>query len=641
MQDHDEADKATGYSAAADDVKTMDVDLTPPKKRVKSAQISRQVSVEGDMTRDTAADAHHITRERVSPTSDLPATSSSAITEPEIKIEPAEGAPLSASLPAHDTTPVAVKAESDLVGATADSVVEVEDAPAPKKKKTTSASSKSKKGSSTKKASASTSAHAESSTSSRSKVKVEEKAPPAAAPGEEEEEEEEDDALYCICRRRQDDIEGGMIACDRCDQWYHYRCMEITEDDAELVDRFVCPPCHEFTPERTTYKAACARAGCRHAAQTPFSKYCSDRCGVLALSARLAGLKVNRNKQAAAVFEADLRVVAARKTEALTQRTDAFHDVKGEWNRVVAGGLSEGATDAAVQRLGLSGAFALMLSADSAQPIPTVNGADEAAASDESAEQAPANAEGPTNDASSATSLIGLAEQLRLVTRQIAAVDLEKTQINARLDRLDLRSTLLHLVSDRVPTLVAAPSASAPDATDAGEDEEMPDEARPKTKKKKSAKGRSEDADSSSGPLCGYDQRLHWDDPDFDTWAHTDLGRTMLAHDAPLDGELDDAAGPNAVVCSTVKRKCRRHIDWSNLCELALDAEKAALAAQSRILTHSKLELAAAKDRLHAEYDAVQQLAQQQRDGQRKAAEQRDRDMALAVAAHGTRRVVV
>lgn len=640
MQRSDEIDKAVSTGAASDDVETMDVDLTPPKKRVKSAQISRQVSVEGDMTRDTAADAHHITKQRVSSTSGLAAAGSSATTEPEIKIEPVAGAPLSASLPAHDTTPVAVKAESDLLGVTAEPPIEADDVPAPKKKKTTSASSKSKKGSSTKKASASTSAHAESSTSSRTKVKVEEKAPPAAAPGEEEE-EEEDDALYCICKRRQDDIEGGMIACDRCDQWYHYRCMEITEDDAELVDRFVCPPCHEFTPERTTYKAACARAGCRHAAQTPFSQYCSDRCGVLALSARLAGLKVNRNKQAAAMFEADPRVVAARKTEALTQRTDAFYDAKGEWDRVVAAGLSEGATDAAVQRLGLSGAFALMRSADSAQPFPIANGTDPAAANDESAEQAPANAEGPTSDASSATSLIGLAEQLRLVTRQIAAVDLEKTQINGRLDRLDLRSTLLHLVSDRVPTLVAAPSTSAPEATDAAEDEEMPDEARSKTKKKKTTKGRSKDADAGSGPLCGYDQRLHWDDPDFDAWAHTDPGRSMLAHDAPLDGELDDPAGPNAVVCATVKRKCRRHIDWSNLCELALDAEKAALAVQSRILTHSKLELAAAKDRLHAEYEAVQQLAQQQRDGQKKAAEQRDRDMALAVAAHGTRRAAV
>ena len=104
----------------------------------------------------------------------------------------------------------------------------------------------------------------------------------------------------------------------------------------------------------------------------------------------MAGLKVNKNKQAAAVFEADPRVAAARKTEALTQRTDAFHDVKGEWNRIIAAGLSEGATDAAVQKLGLSGAFALMLTADSAGPLPTVNGADEAAANDESAEQASA-----------------------------------------------------------------------------------------------------------------------------------------------------------------------------------------------------------------------------------------------------------
>ncbi len=130
-----------------------------------------------------------------------------------------------------------------------------------------------------------------------------------------------------------------MIMCDRCEQWYHYRCMGITEDDAELVDQFICPPCHAITGEATTYKMACARDGCRRAAGTPFSKYCSERCGVLMVTSRMGGLRVDRGVAGwrgwrGWVWAADRRVEVARKTEGFTVRAEGYG--KG-WRKVQAG----------------------------------------------------------------------------------------------------------------------------------------------------------------------------------------------------------------------------------------------------------------------------------------------------------------
>eukprot|EP01137_Pigoraptor_chileana_P023900 Opistho-2@90972 len=50
--------------------------------------------------------------------------------------------------------------------------------------------------------------------------------------------------LHCLCRRPSRDF---MIACDRCDEWFHGECVRITANDAETMASFVCPPCGETT----------------------------------------------------------------------------------------------------------------------------------------------------------------------------------------------------------------------------------------------------------------------------------------------------------------------------------------------------------------------------------------------------------
>ncbi|GAA5878847.1 hypothetical protein JCM3774_000984 [Rhodotorula dairenensis] len=103
--------------------------------------------------------------------------------------------------------------------------------------------------------------------------------------------EEEDDRLYCICQTLYDP-ERMMIACDRCEEWYHVDCMRIDEDEVELVDLFICPKCELNSPERTTRKSCCARPTCRHPA-VPLSKYCSDYCGIAVAAARLSLLEAD------------------------------------------------------------------------------------------------------------------------------------------------------------------------------------------------------------------------------------------------------------------------------------------------------------------------------------------------------------
>ena len=33
------------------------------------------------------------------------------------------------------------------------------------------------------------------------------------------------------------------MGCDRCQNWYHGRCVGILQSEAELIDEYVCPQC--------------------------------------------------------------------------------------------------------------------------------------------------------------------------------------------------------------------------------------------------------------------------------------------------------------------------------------------------------------------------------------------------------------
>lgn len=50
--------------------------------------------------------------------------------------------------------------------------------------------------------------------------------------------------LYCICRKP---YKAGefMIQCDICREWFHGRCVKLSEADADIVKNYHCQPCAE------------------------------------------------------------------------------------------------------------------------------------------------------------------------------------------------------------------------------------------------------------------------------------------------------------------------------------------------------------------------------------------------------------
>ncbi|XP_043709984.1 lysine-specific demethylase 5A isoform X3 [Telopea speciosissima] len=50
--------------------------------------------------------------------------------------------------------------------------------------------------------------------------------------------------LYCICRKPYD--QRAMIACDQCDEWYHFDCINLCEPPPKT---YVCPACEPLTEE--------------------------------------------------------------------------------------------------------------------------------------------------------------------------------------------------------------------------------------------------------------------------------------------------------------------------------------------------------------------------------------------------------
>jgi COMPASS component SPP1 len=67
----------------------------------------------------------------------------------------------------------------------------------------------------------------------------------------EDEDVDEDAEVFCICRKPDDHT--WMIACDAgCDDWFHGRCVNIKEDDGNLIDKYICKSINANGPEATS-----------------------------------------------------------------------------------------------------------------------------------------------------------------------------------------------------------------------------------------------------------------------------------------------------------------------------------------------------------------------------------------------------
>ena len=58
-------------------------------------------------------------------------------------------------------------------------------------------------------------------------------------------EEEEDAIIRCICGyiEEDEDDDRKMICCEKCEAWQHNECMEVSENDEELPDKYYCEQC--------------------------------------------------------------------------------------------------------------------------------------------------------------------------------------------------------------------------------------------------------------------------------------------------------------------------------------------------------------------------------------------------------------
>lgn len=59
--------------------------------------------------------------------------------------------------------------------------------------------------------------------------------------------------LYCICKRPYD-VPRFMIACDKCDQWFHGECIQISEKQGEFIDLYFCENCAKSKYEKKKRK---------------------------------------------------------------------------------------------------------------------------------------------------------------------------------------------------------------------------------------------------------------------------------------------------------------------------------------------------------------------------------------------------
>lgn len=48
--------------------------------------------------------------------------------------------------------------------------------------------------------------------------------------------------LYCLCRQPYDESQF-YICCDKCQDWFHGRCVGILQSEADSIEEYICPNC--------------------------------------------------------------------------------------------------------------------------------------------------------------------------------------------------------------------------------------------------------------------------------------------------------------------------------------------------------------------------------------------------------------
>lgn len=85
--------------------------------------------------------------------------------------------------------------------------------------------------------------------------------------------------VFCICKRPDDG--SWMIACEKCDEWFHGRCIGLTQAEGELAVLYYCDECQLRFGLESQWKPKCRLQTCFEPAKVAHgSKYCCTDHGI-------------------------------------------------------------------------------------------------------------------------------------------------------------------------------------------------------------------------------------------------------------------------------------------------------------------------------------------------------------------------
>ena len=332
---------------------------------------------------------------------------------------------------------------------------------------------------------------------------------------------DDDDGVFCVCRRG--DNHTWMIGCDgECDDWFHGKCVNIDRRDADLIDKYICPNCHEKGKGRTSWKPMCRLPECRKPArvnQKGPSKYCSDDHGREFMRLKTQHFRlgpgaatVNRDQDPKAPDDIGSRggILTASELKAAITDVSSAIEFRRLGERIVTPPPEEDEDDKKVDRTKEQPKKEKKLGLD-------------------------VDAKGLTYTPDEAAKL----EKLRK----------RRDEILHRQQLLTSRDAFINLVRQRSKTIVERLKQTDP-------------------------KGGWKD-------ICGYDSRVAWADEEFDEWRQTPTGEKAMRDgtlDPPIDADGDtamddgndkdgsDNEDDNGIetlargVCT--KKRCERHKQW-------------------------------------------------------------------------------
>ncbi|KIW01250.1 uncharacterized protein PV09_07292 [Verruconis gallopava] len=359
--------------------------------------------------------------------------------------------------------------------------------------------------------------------------------------------------VFCICRKG--DNHTWMIACDGgCEDWFHGKCVNILEDDGELIDKYICPNCEEKLGKVTTWLPACRNRGCRRPARIrgrDMSKYCSDKCGREFMQGELKRSEAERRRRAAKEGNSPRN----RRMKVLLDDTENSDDDLGPRGS----SLKASELKALVESTSGDVAAFRSLGAGVLSPPATVS---------------PTTERFPTTLATTPADL-NASEKAR-----IEAISAEKDELRRRRALLKDREKFGQMIRENVARYA--------------EQEKI----KPKD-------------------VCGYDSRLTWGEEEFSMWRESEEGAAALESgtlplpepkDKPVETngvdkmDVDDPpAAPSATMCT--KRRCERHRLWQKQALADVRFEESTLADQMRALEAEEREIrdaAALRGRMEA-----------------------------------------